>query len=83
MNNNYKWGVVTNVIIKRKTTIKMADNFYMKNRHKLLLMAAELHKTGYGNMRVVPSLAPSGMYWRCSFVDKTTRMEYYYCSMDI
>lgn len=53
----------------------MADIFYMKNRHKLLLMAEELHKRGYGELRVVPSLSPSGVYWRCSFVDKTTRTE--------
>ena len=53
----------------------MADNFYMKNRHKLLLMALELHKRGYGELRVVPYLSPSGVYWRCNFVDKITRTE--------
>lgn len=53
----------------------MANNFYMQNRHKLLLMAEELHKMGYGLLRVVPSLSPSGMYWRCSFVDRGTKTE--------
>jgi len=31
-------------------------------------VASELHKTGYEKLRVVPSLSPSGMSWRCSFV---------------
>ena len=48
----------------------------MKNRHKLLLVAQELHKRGYGNLRVVPSLSPSGMSWRCSFVDKQSKSEF-------
>ena len=51
----------------------MSLSFYMKNRHKLLLMAAELHRRGYGELRVVPYLSPSGTSWRCNFVDKTTR----------
>lgn len=53
----------------------MEESFYMENRHKLLLMVEELHKCGYGKLRVVPSLSPSGVYWRCSFVDKPTKSE--------
>ena len=49
----------------------MNDNFYMTNRQKLLFMVQELHKRGFGKLRVIPSLAPSGLYWRCSFVDET------------
>ena len=54
----------------------MAESFYMQNRHKLLLMVKELHKRGYGNMRIIPSLSPSGVYWRCSFLDKATRKQF-------
>lgn len=56
--------------------ILKAETIYMKNRYKLLLMAEELHKRGYGELRVVPSLSPSGVYWRCGFVDKTTKTEF-------
>ena len=52
-----------------------ASAIYMRNRHKLLLMARELHKSGCGYLRVAPSLLPSGMSWRCSFVDKLTKSE--------
>lgn len=43
----------------------------MTNRQKLLFMAKELHKRGFGKLRVIPSLSPSGVYWRCSFIDET------------
>ena len=61
-------------LLKKEVVLKDAD-FYMINRHKLLLMAKELHKRGYGNLRVVPSLSPSGTSWRCGFVDKLTKKE--------
>ena len=54
----------------------MDNSFYMKNRHKLLLMVGELHNRGYGLLRVVPYLSPSGVYWRCNFVDKTTKTDF-------
>ena len=54
----------------------MDNNFYMKNRHKLLQMVGELHNRGYGLLRVVPYLSPSGVYWRCNFVDKTTKTDF-------
>lgn len=31
-------------------------------------MVQELHKRGYEKLRVVPSLSPSGLSWRCEFV---------------
>lgn len=52
-----------------------AESFYMTNRHKLLLMAQELHQRGYGLLRVAPSLSPSGTSWRCGFVDKLSKTE--------
>jgi hypothetical protein len=34
-------------------------------------MVEELHRRGFGKLKVIPSLSPSGMYWRCSFIDET------------
>ena len=48
----------------------MENNCYKTNRQKLLFMVNELHKRGFGNLRIIPSLSPSGMYWRCSFVNQ-------------
>lgn len=49
----------------------MDNNFYITNRQKLLFMVKELHKRGFGKLRIIPSLSPSGMYWRCNFIDET------------
>ncbi|MFT4154119.1 hypothetical protein [Parafilimonas sp.] len=49
----------------------MDDRFYMTNRQKLLFMVEELHNRGFGKLRVIPSLSPSGVHWRCSFIDET------------
>jgi hypothetical protein len=42
--------------------------YYMINMQKILFVARELHKRGYENLHVVPSVAPTGLAWRCSFV---------------
>jgi hypothetical protein len=49
----------------------MDNSFYITNRQKLLFMVKELHKHGFGKLRIIPSLSPSGMSWRCSFIAKT------------
>lgn len=46
----------------------MESNFYMLNMQKVLYIAGNLHKKGYENLRIVPSLSSSGVYWRCSFI---------------
>ncbi len=48
----------------------MNSNYYMKNRQKLLFMVKELHSRGFGKLRVIPSLSPSKLSWRCSFIDE-------------
>ena len=53
----------------------MEENLYMTNRQKLLFMVEELHKRGYGKLRIIPSLSPSGTSWRCSFIDETKNHE--------
>ena len=42
-------------------------NYYMINMQKILFVAGELHKRGYENLHVVPSVAPTGLAWRCNF----------------
>jgi len=53
----------------------MEPNFYMLNLQKVLFVAGELHKRGFENLRVVPSLSPSGVYWRCFFITMVNREE--------
>ncbi len=54
----------------------MDTNFYMTNRQKLLFMVKELHKRGFEKLRVIPSLSPSGTYWRCDFIDETKKFNF-------
>ncbi len=49
-------------------------NYYMINRQKLLFMVRELHKLGFEKLRVVPSISPSGLNWRCEFVSETEKI---------
>ena len=48
----------------------------MTNRQKLLHMVKELHKRGFGYLRVNPSVSPSGMYWRCTFINQANMQTY-------
>ena len=38
-------------------------------------MVEELHKRGFGKLRVMPSESPSGLHWRCSFIDEKKNHE--------
>ncbi|MBS2040431.1 macro domain-containing protein [bacterium] len=38
---------------------------------RLLLMVEVLHSWGYERLRVLPRPAPSGVYWRCGFLDSS------------
>ena len=49
----------------------MSKNYYSINMQKLLFVVKELHSRGYEKLRIVPSLSPSGLSWRCSFVVKS------------
>jgi hypothetical protein len=33
---------------------------------RLIAMMHELHKAGYQRIRICPTMAPSGLYWRCT-----------------
>ncbi len=54
----------------------MKSNFYLSNRQKLLFMVEELHKLGFAKLRVIPSESPSGLHWRCSFIDEKKNHEF-------
>jgi hypothetical protein len=51
----------------------MRRNYYMINMQKLLFVVQELHGRGYEKLHVVPSLSPTGLAWRCSFVSESDR----------
>ena len=61
-------GQVTVGETTKKEVKKSERNIYQINMQKLLHVASELHKRGYEKLRVVPSVAPTGLAWRCSFV---------------
>ena len=42
-------------------------NYYSINMQKILFVAKELHQRGYEKLRVEPSVAPTGLAWRCRF----------------
>jgi hypothetical protein len=49
----------------------MGENYYMINMQKLLHIVKELHIRGFEKLRIIPSLSPSGLSWRCSFLADT------------
>lgn len=51
----------------------MKKNYYMVNMQKLLHLAVELHQKGFSGLEVIPSLSPSGVYWRCDFINAKTQ----------
>jgi hypothetical protein len=52
----------------------MNKDYYSINMQKLLYVVKELHGRGYEKLRIVPSVSPSGMSWRCLFLsNKTSR----------
>jgi hypothetical protein len=46
----------------------MGETYYMINMQNLLYIARELHTRGYEKLRVIPSISPTGLSWRCSFI---------------
>ena len=41
----------------------------LRDAGRLLAMVHELHKAGYQRIRILPSMAPSGVHWRCRISD--------------
>jgi hypothetical protein len=39
---------------------------HIRHAVRVLVMVGELHKLGYQRLRVMPHMAPSGTYWRCT-----------------
>ncbi|MCK9304341.1 MAG: hypothetical protein M0P27_02970 [Bacteroidales bacterium] len=46
----------------------MNENNYMPNMQKILFLVKELHNRGFYDICVIPSLSPSGLSRRCSFL---------------
>src|SRR5690606_25545232 len=56
-----------------KNFSEMSSNLYVFNMQRVLFIAAALHEKGYGKLKIIPSLSPSGLSWRCSFISETDR----------
>lgn len=41
----------------------------VRDAARLIAMVHELHKAGYQRIRILPRMAPSGLYWRCTIAD--------------
>lgn len=54
---------------KAELKLKQGEDIYQCCQ-KLLLMVRELHCQGFEKLRIIPHIAPSGLYWRCEFVPK-------------
>ncbi|MCI2228836.1 hypothetical protein MC378_06620 [Polaribacter sp. MSW13] len=39
-------------------------------------MVKELHKRGFGKLRVIPSISPSGLAWRCVLINQTKKYKF-------
>lgn len=55
----------------------MKSDAYLSNRQLLLFMVRELHKLGFEKLRVIPSISPSGLHWRCQFINTSKYGECY------
>lgn len=49
----------------REVSLQPSADDTARHATRVLAMVHELHKAGYQRIRVLPYLAPSGMYWRC------------------
>ena len=52
----------------RPISLKPAEGA-LRDAGRLIAMVHELHKAGYQRIRILPSMAPSGMHWRCRISD--------------
>jgi hypothetical protein len=50
----------------RRVSLTPAEDAIVRHATRVLAMVHELHKAGYQKIRVLPYLAPSGGYWRCT-----------------
>lgn len=50
----------------------MEENYYMINMQSLLYIVSELHTRGYQKLRLIPSVSPTGLSWRCNYLAENT-----------
>ena len=55
-------------ILVRPISLKPAEGV-LRDAGRLIAMVHELHKAGHQRIRILPSMAPSGMHWRCRISD--------------
>jgi hypothetical protein len=53
----------------RPISLKPPAEGALRDAARLIAMVHELHKAGYQRIRILPGMAPSGLYWRCSISD--------------
>jgi len=68
-------------------SLERHPNSTIRRAQRLLMMVHELHKVGYQRLRIAPSMAPSGMFWRCSIthignISATNGALLHYCDCD-
>ncbi len=62
--------------LKFEKAIRMQNKYYNANRQKLLFMVEKLHQRGFEKLEVIPYLSPSGIYWRCEFMDQSKKTNF-------
>ena len=50
----------------RPVSLKPPAEKPLRDAARLIAMVHELHKAGYQRIRICPTMAPSGLHWRCT-----------------
>lgn len=50
----------------RPISLKPPAEKALRDAARLIAMVHELHKAGYQRIRICPSMAPTGLHWRCT-----------------
>jgi hypothetical protein len=56
-------------LIIRPVSMKPHAEPVLRDAGRVIAMVHELHKAGYQRIRILPYMAPSGLYWRCLITD--------------
>jgi hypothetical protein len=56
-------------LLVRPVSMKPPAESALRDAGRVIAMVHELHKAGYQRIRILPYMAPSGLYWRCQIAD--------------
>ena len=56
-------------MLVRPVSLKPPAEPALRDAARLIAMVHELHKAGYQRIRIWPSMAPTGLHWRCRISD--------------